>query len=605
TVTDRNKRDTLIRGFYVPSQVRYYARLDIDSLDMGLLDPVLSGVISQTEGLASAELVLQGQRRDADLTGRIHVTGLSTKVDFTQVAYSMPEAVLDVRGNRFRASNVPVFDPEGNRGRFDIDLSLQHLSNIAYDVRVAPQQMLVLNTTAQDNDFFYGKVYASGTARISGDKGAVNMDIAASTDDHSSFFMPLSSKSNISSADFVTFREPARVDTVDNLARKKMMFERKRQQKSDAGSQMDISLALNVQPGVEVELTVSGNTLRARGDGTLNLQINPRSNVFEMYGDYTITEGSFLFSLQNIINKRFVIENGSTIQWTGSPMDAMLNINAIYKLKASLQPLLQGTSDNLTADRSVPVECVIHLGERLSNPAVTFDVHVPGTDPETQTVIANALTTPETVDTQFAYLLLFNSFMGENSSSSSNIGTPVSAATGLEFVSNMVSNLLSNDDYNIVIRYRPKSELTSDEVDFGLSKSLINNRLFVEVEGNYLIDNKQAVNSSMSNFMGEAYITYLIDRAGTLKAKAFTQTIDRFDENQGLQETGIGIYFKEDFNNFRDLRRRIRERFTNKKRKARREARRQAAREEKERLRQPADTLSALRPVMDKKDENN
>ena len=136
-------------------------------------------------------------------------------------------------------------------------------------------------------------------------------------------------------------------------------------------------------------------------------------------------------------------------------------------------------------------------------------------------------------------------------------------------------------------------------------KSLINNRLFVEVEGNYLIDNKQAVNSSMSNFMGEAYITYLIDRAGTLKAKAFTQTIDRFDENQGLQETGIGIYFKEDFNNFRDLRRRIRERFTNKKRKARREARRQAAREEKERLRQPADTLSALRPVMDKKDENN
>mgnify|MGYP000760031026 CR=1 FL=1 len=355
----------------------------------------------------------------------------------------------------------------------------------------------------------------------------------------------------------------------------------------------------------DVTLTVSGNTLRARGDGTLNLQINPRSNVFEMYGDYTITEGSFLFSLQNIINKKFVIEDGSTIQWTGSPMDAMLNINAIYKLKASLQPLLQGTSDNLAADRSVPVECVIHLGERLSNPAVTFDVHVPGTDPETQTVIANALTTPETVDTQFLYLLLFNSFMSESSSqANANIGSSVSAATGLEFVSNMVSNWLSSSDYNVVIRYRPKSELTSDEVDFGLSKSLINNRLFVEVEGNYLIDNKQATvnNNSMSNFMGEAYITYLIDRAGTLKAKAFTQTIDRFDENQGLQETGIGVYFKEDFNNLRDLRNRIRERFTNKKRKARREARREAARREKELRRAAADTLQAFRYVKHEKD---
>lgn len=599
TVTDRNKRDTLIRGFYVPSQVRYYAKLDIDSLDMGLLDPVLSGVISRTQGLASAELVLQGQHRDADLTGRIRVAGLSTKVDFTQVTYTMPQAVLDVRGNRFRASNVPVFDPEGNQGRFDIDLSLQHLSNIAYDVRIAPRQMLVLNTTAQDNDFFYGKVYATGTARVSGDKGAVNMDIAATTDDHSSFFMPLSSKSNISYADFVTFREPVKVDTVDNLARRKRLFERQRQQKTQTGSQMNIALALNVQPGVEVELSVSGNTLKARGEGALNLQINPHSNVFEMYGDYTITDGSFLFSLQNIINKKFSIENGSTIQWTGSPMDAMLNIEAIYRLKASLQPLLQGTSDNITADRSVPVECIIHLGDRLSNPAITFDVNVPGSDPETQAVVANALASPETVDTQFAYLLLFNSFMSENNAASSNIGASVSAATGLEFLSNMVSNLLSNDDYNIVIRYRPKSELTSDEVDFGLSKSLINNRLFVEVEGNYLIDNKQAISSSMSNFMGEAYITYLIDRAGTLKLKAFTQTIDRFDENQGLQETGVGIYFKEDFDNFRDLRRRIKERFTNKKRKARREARREAARREKERRRVAADTLQAFQYVKD------
>ena len=122
----------------------------------------------------------------------------------------------------------------------------------------------------------------------------------------------------------------------------------------------------------------------------------------------------------------------------------------------------------------------------------------------------------------------------------------------------------------MVIRYRPKSELTSDEVDFGLSKSLINNRLFVEVEGNYLIDNKQAVNSSMSNFMGEAYLTWMIDRSGNLRLKVFTQTIDRFDENQGLQETGIGIYYKEDFNNFKDLRQRIKARFTNKERRARR-----------------------------------
>lgn len=582
TVTDRIKRDTLIRGFYDPGQVRYYARLKMDSLALGLLDPVLDGVISSTEGLASADMVLQGQHRNADLTGTVRIADFRTKVDFTQVTYTIPQAVLDVKNNRFQAVNVPVFDEYDNRANLDLTLDLQHLSNIAYDLHVTPDQLLVLNTTEKDNDYFYGQVYATGTARISGDKGSVKLDIAAVTDDNSSFFMPMSNKSNLSYADFVVFEKPVQVDTVDNLSRRKMLFERKRRETIRTGNRMNISLALNVRPNVEVELLVAGNPVKARGEGMLNLQIDPRSNVFEMYGDYTITDGSYNFSLENLINKRFVIESGSTIQWTGSPMDALLDIDAIYKLKASLQPLLQNTvtstdGSGLGNDRSVPVECIIHLGDRLTNPAVTFDVRIPGSDPETQAVIANTLNTPEETELQFLYLMLFNSFYSESTSgANSNLGASVPAGMGFGFLSNMVSNLLSVDDYNIVIRYRPKSELTSDEVDFGLSKSLINNRLFVEVEGNYLIDNKQAVSGSMSNFMGEAYITYLIDRAGALKLKAFTQTIDRFDENQGLQETGIGIYFKEDFNNFRDLRRRIKERFTNKKRKERRLARRAA-----------------------------
>ena len=317
-----------------------------------------------------------------------------------------------------------------------------------------------------------------------------------------------------------------------------------------------------------------------------------------------------MLSLQQIINKRFTIESGSSIQWTGSPMNAMLDIDAVYKVKASLQPLLQGTAD-LGATVRFPWSASFTSASGFRTPRSPSTCGFPAPIPRRRAVIANALSTPETVDTQFLYLLLFNSFMSENSSqASSNIGSSVSAATGLEFVSNMVSNWLSSSDYNVVIRYRPKSELTSDEVDFGLSKSLINNRLFVEVEGNYLIDNKQAVNSSMSNFMGEAYITYLIDRAGTLKLKAFTQTIDRFDENQGLQETGIGVYFKEDFDNLRDLRQRIKERFTNKKRKARRIARRTARAAEKaaedadrSRLREPADTLSPFGYVKEEEDE--
>lgn len=225
----------------------------------------------------------------------------------------------------------------------------------------------------------------------------------------------------------------------------------------------------------------------------------------------------------------------------------------------------------------MPVECVIHLGDRLSNPSKSFSIRVPQADSETQTAVANILNTETTIARQFIYLLAFNSFYPENATGSSgNIGAVASAATGFELLTNQVANWLSTDDYNIILRYRPKTETAGDEVDFGFSSNLVNNRLFIEVEGNYLLDNKQAINSQMSNFMGEAYITWLIDRAGTLRLKGFTQTIDRFDETQGLQETGIGIYYKEDFDNLKDLRRRIRERFSSKARRERREKRRQA-----------------------------
>ncbi|MBQ3259645.1 MAG: translocation/assembly module TamB domain-containing protein, partial [Alistipes sp.] len=572
-VTERVKRDTLIRGFYAPSQVRYYAKADMDSLDMALIDPLLKGVVSNTHGVAVADLTFTGERRKAELRGDIAVRDLSTTVDFTQVEYRVPSAKIEVRNNLFHVDSVAVYDVERNEGSLTFDLSLNHLSNISYKLNVQPRKMLVLNTTAQDNDYFYGKVYASGAATIAGDKSGVVMDIVATTDDNTEFYLPLSGKSNVSNADFVTFEQADKPDTTNFLVRKKLMFERRQRKRATSAGAMDINMALDVRPNAMCQLVIDptvGDIIKGRGEGALNLHINPTQNVFEMYGDYTISEGSYLFTLQNIINKKFIIEEGSTINWTGEPVDALLNINAVYKVKASLQPLLAGSVSSNTSTRAVPVDCIIHLSDRLTKPTVTFDVVVPNADPDVQAVVANALSTPESRSQQFLYLLVANSFISEAASdTSSNIGVSASAATGFELLSNQLSNWLSADDYNIVIRYRPKTDVTSDEVDFGFSTELINNRLLLEVEGNYLVDKSMAVNPNASNLMGEAYLTWLIDRAGNLRLKGFTHTIDRFDENQGLQETGIGIYYKQSFDNLKDLKQRVKENFMIRRREKR------------------------------------
>lgn len=582
-VQQRENLDTLVRGFYAPSQKRYYARATLDAVELSALDPLLKGVVERTGGNADVDIALRGSGKEANLSGQIAVRDFTTTVDFTQVTYTMPRAVIEVKNNHLIAEGVPLYDPEKNEGLFSIDLNLEHLSNIFYSVKVLPKELMVLNTTSKDNDLFYGRIFASGSATIAGSKGGVKMDIVATTEGDSEFYMPLSGQSNAKTADFVTFVTPEQIDTTDYLVRKKLLFQQQGRKKEAAGSTMDITMALNVQDNTAFQLVIDptvGSALKGRGNGMLNLHINPGNGIFNMYGDYTLIEGSFLFSLQNIITKKFIIESGSMIQWTGEPVDARLDINAVYKLKTSLQPLLNTVtassdddqSGSRISDRSVPVDCKIHIGGRLSNPQLDFSVVVPVTEIETQAAVASVLNTQEAQAQQFISLVALGTF---SNSGSANIGASSGVATGLEMLTNQLTNWFSTDDYRIILNYRAGSEMTGDEVDFGFSTNLINNRLLVEVEGNYIIDNKQAVSNNVSNFMGEAHVTWLIDKSGNLRLKAFTQTIDRFDENQGLQETGIGISYKEDFNNFKDLKQRIRDRFTNKKRQKKRQARRE------------------------------
>ncbi len=581
-VHNQRSRQTIAEGFFSPRSRSYGAHLQMDSLDMALLNPILSGVISDAKGNASVDLEVEGVGAEPIINGTIRIKDFSTKVDYTQVNYSIPAAKISVKNSLFSTgNNVYAYDRDGNRGRFSLSLDLQHLSNIGYKLRLNPQQLLVLDTDVEDNSMFHGRVYATGTATIEGQKGEVNMTINGTTDDNSLFFMPLEQSINVAKADFVHYVQPKTEEVIDLITEKERQFDQRiEEEQEEAATRMKITLGLNVQPNVELQMTIADSPIKVRGEGQLNMNIEPQAGNFGLYGTYNISEGTYDFSLQNFISKSFVIEDGSTIMWNGDPLnDANLNIRAVYTVKTSLQPLLEGMTENIPLDRSTPVDCRILLSEHLTNPDIRFEVDVPDADPETKAVIATVLNSPEAVDMQFLYLFVLGNFMADNSltASANNPGMTASAATGVQFLTNQLSRLLSFSDYNVVIRYRPKTEVASDELDFGLSKSLINNRLLVEVEGNYLLDEKQTANSQMSNFMGEAYVTYLIDRSGALRLRAFTQTIDRFDENQGLQETGVGVYYKEDFENLRDLRNRIKDRFTSKRRREKREARARAA----------------------------
>lgn len=585
-IQDRKSRDTVIRGYYQPSGNRYYARAKMDRVKLELISPFLKGIVSDIEGKADVDVNIVGQGRQATLNGKASVDSIGASVDYLGVRYAAPRGELKVLDNHIIADRIPVYDKSGNEGHFSLDLSLEHLSNVTYDIDIDVNKMLVLDTDSKDNDLFYGHVYASGSASFRGDKRGMKMDIEASSDDNSRFFMPLSGKSDASYADFVKFRtaEVEQADTSDYLSRRMMAYERRHRPVNAVGSVMDIDMTFNVLPNAEIQLVIDptvGDVIKAKGSGQLTMHVVPKANIFEMRGEYRITEGTYLFTLQNIWNKKFTVEPGSSILWTGDPLGAQLNIDAVYSLKASLKPLLGNSLQGIDMSRAVPVDCYIKLTDQLMSPTVTFDVQVPNVAPEIQTVIQSTLNDQQAIATQMFWLLAANTFSAEDTGA---MGASLSATTGFELLSNQLSNWLSGDNYNIVLRYRPRTELTGDEVDFGFSKALFNNRLLVELEGGYLSDASMQATENASNFVGEVFVTYLIDPDGSFRFRGFSQTIDRYGENQGMQEHGVGLYYSESFNTFGELGRSIKQTFVNEERAQRRkqrQAERRARREDR------------------------
>jgi len=185
---------------------------------------------------------------------------------------------------------------------------------------------------------------------------------------------------------------------------------------------------------------------------------------------------------------------------------------------------------------------------------------MPSADPEQRQIAAGAMNTPELKSMQFLSLLTTGAFAAGNSitGQSSNAGVLAGGAVAFDILTAQLNNLLSSDDYDVFFRYRPQDDFSGSRMEAGFSTRLWGDRLELEVEGNYE-DNRSANNVGITgarDLAGEGSITWIIDRSGNLRLKVFSRTIDRLNETQGLQEHGLGVYLRRDFNRLRDIFRR-------------------------------------------------
>ncbi len=544
----------LAEGHFNYSTARYDARVDVQELELSMLNPLLDGVAEDIGGKGAIDLNISGVGNQLNLDGTITIDNFGAKLGFTGARYSASQVALNFADNRATLSPVRIEDGEGGWADADGNLNLQTLSNVEYSLSLIPHNLVTIDLTEESGSPFYGKVFASGAAHLSSHGGNTEISGAISTGTGSLFCLPLTGNNDFAGADFVTFVDHSQDQVEESselVARKKMeMMERKL--KRIVGN-TTIDMMLSVDTGTLLRLIIdpeTENIIEARGVADLGITLDERKNEFAIRGDYEISEGVYDFNFQNIITKQFEINPNSYIRWNGSPLDANIDVGATYKLKTSLAPLLGGES---TASRaSTPVECIVDLTGSLANVDVSFDINVPNANTEYQSILSSYFSSQEMMATQFVYLLTLGNFYSDNSASQTNTASAAGTAIGFEFLADQVSRLVSNDAYKFDLKYRAIDD-TSSSYSIDFQTEIIDDRLLLELEANVDTGDYYQLGDNSNQLSGGGAVTLLLDDMGDFYLRGFSRTIDRFDENQGLQENGVGLYYKRSFNRLSDL----------------------------------------------------
>ena len=383
--------------------------VNASKLPVDALNPLLKVFASDISGFASGKVKLTGVSNNLVLNGAIMAENASLKINYLQTRYKMNDSVrFDKDGIRF--NNVKIADEKGNIAILSGLVSHKNFKDFGADltINMNTNEFLVLNTKQKDNELFYGTAYATGVTTIKSGPNSLAFDISAKSGKNTKIIVPLNRGLSVAESSFITFTDPKKIikDKSGNILNPVLPTPPK-------SLGMDINMDLEVTPDAEIQLIFDskvGDVMKGRGSGNLNITLN-RKGEFKMFGDYIIDSGDYLFTLGNILNKSFSVENGGKIIFNGDMNNAEIELKAIYKLKASLFEILQDDRFN----ERIPVECQLNLSGKLFNPVVAFDIYLPSSDEETRTYLRNAIATQEELSRQFLYLLVMNSFYSDQS----------------------------------------------------------------------------------------------------------------------------------------------------------------------------------------------
>lgn len=555
-------------------------RFDVKNFAIYSIEEFIAQYIDNVQGTVSGKLTLSGPRAKPDLLGYLDINDVTTTVTFLQTTYNIKQHRVTFEKNAINlGNNIRITDMDGNEAFGKGKILHKNLKGIALDIDVWSDKIIGLNTKYGDNDNFYGKAYLDGGVSFKGPVNDIVINVAGESEAKSEVFIPLSEGSTASDYKFYTFKEKEKSEE------EKFLTQITKDLKVNG---LTVNLDLDLDNDCKLSIILdeaAGDVLEVKGEGNVKITV-PKEGDVQFYGAYVINDGDYLFTLQNIINKRFRIEPNSSIVFQGRIEDTRVDVDAVYDLRAAPKALIEdylqsGADEEVSSEASnrVPVKLLLKMRNRLYNPDISFEIQVSQLNPKLRNYVDRKMLTlgqyENEMNRQVFGLLVLNQFLPPLStldqiSNGININANDAANTVSEFLSNQLTRYFNDwlsyfsDDVSFNFNYRNYEQDASPvssvqdlalrrELQLALTTQLLNDRVTINLGGNVDFGANQlgTQTSTSSNnttyFGGNFSIEYALTENRRFRIKAFTNTnYDYFNQGNSTR-AGVGLSFKREF----------------------------------------------------------
>ena len=557
-----------VNGFYYtgPSS-NMDLTLNIDKIEMANLESLSMGQIRKGTGTITGALSIKGTPAAPRVLGDIKFNQVGFNATYVNSYFRMPNETISFNNTGVNFNNFTIIDSLNQKAIISGGVLTTDYKNFKFNMDLNMNNFRAINSTAADNEMVYGTVFITSRVAIRGDMNQpdVNASINILKGTKVYFALPVTDPAIIEQEGIVQFidKDAAPYNGQEALKTDSV--------KKSAIQGINLTANLRVDSAAELNVIVdpsNGDALSVRGDANLTATMDP-SGKTSLTGRYQIADGSYHLSVAALGQKQFKLVSGSSIVWTGDPMSANVNLTALYEVNAAPIDLL-GDPTNIPAKTKLPFQVFLMMKDELLKPTISFRLDLPENERgalggEVYTRLQQVNRDENELNKQVFALLALNRFMANNPFQSLDGGGGGASTLARSSVSkllteqlnNLASDLIQGVDINFGVNssedYSSGALQQKTDLEVGLSKRLLNDRLTVTVGSSFGLEGPQAQGRSSTNIAGNVNVEYALSADGKYRLRAYRRNQNESVIEGQIIETGLGFALVVDYNKFKEV----------------------------------------------------